>query len=40
MWVEDMDSIVVGLPDRTELPAQVIGKDKPQRHRLAQGKNR
>jgi serine protease Do len=26
--VEDMDSIVVGLPDRTELTAQVIGKDK------------
>ncbi|MDS4022076.1 MAG: DegQ family serine endoprotease [Candidatus Competibacter sp.] len=25
--VEDMDSIVVGLHDRTELPAQVIGKD-------------
>jgi len=26
--VEDMDSIVVGLSDRTELPAQVIGKDR------------
>ena len=26
--VEDMDSIVVGLPDRTELTAQVIGKDR------------
>lgn len=26
--VEDMDSIVVGLPDRSELPAQVIGRDK------------
>ncbi|MDS4039662.1 MAG: DegQ family serine endoprotease [Candidatus Competibacter sp.] len=25
--VEDMDSIVVGLHDRTELPAQIIGKD-------------
>jgi len=25
--VEDMDSITVGLNDRTELPAQVIGKD-------------
>ncbi len=25
--VEDMDSIIVGLNDRTELPAQVIGKD-------------
>jgi len=25
--VEDMNSIVVGLPDRTELPAQIIGKD-------------
>ncbi|HRD65531.1 MAG TPA: DegQ family serine endoprotease [Candidatus Competibacter sp.] len=26
--IEDMDNIVVGLPDRTELVAQVIGKDK------------
>lgn len=26
--VEDMNSIVVGLPDRTELTARVIGKDK------------
>ncbi len=26
--VEDMNSIVVGLSDRTELPAQVIGKDR------------
>lgn len=26
--VEDVDSIVVGLNDRTELPAQVIGKDR------------
>ena len=26
--VEDMDSIVVGLSDRTELPAKVIGKDR------------
>ena len=26
--VEDMGSIVVGLSDRTELPAQVIGKDR------------
>ena len=26
--VEDMTSIVVGLSDRTELPAQVIGKDR------------
>ena len=26
--VEDMDSIVVGLSDRSELPAQVIGKDR------------
>lgn len=26
--VDDMDSIVVGLNDRTELPAQVIGKDR------------
>ena len=25
--VEDMDSIIVGLNDRTEFPAQVIGKD-------------
>ncbi len=25
--VEDMDSIVVGLSDRTELPAEVVGKD-------------
>ena len=28
--VEDVDSIVVGLNDRTELPAQVIGKDRRQ----------
>lgn len=26
--VEEMDSITVGLPDRTELTAQVVGKDK------------
>ena len=26
--VEDMDSIMVGLQDRTELPAEVIGKDR------------
>ncbi|CDH46368.1 DegQ family serine endoprotease [Candidatus Contendibacter odensensis] len=26
--VEDVDSIVIGLSDRTELPAQVIGKDR------------
>jgi serine protease Do len=25
--VEDMDSIIVGLSDRTELPAEVVGKD-------------